>query len=264
VEIGTEAGAREDELEAAIGPRTVAIFCFWNVRRMENQVPLERQVEIGRRHGVPLIVDAAAQIPPVENLWRFTGMGAEAVLFSGGKGLRGPQSSGLILGSRKIVEACAFNACPREFIGRPMKAGKEEVVGLLTAVRRYLDLDHDRLARLSEEQVRHVIESLAGRPHVNARRDFPSEAGQPMPRVEILLDEGPLGIRRDELLDRLRAGEPAISLAPAGDRGVYVNPQTLEPGEERIVARRIAEESDRLPGKQRTVRPPEVPCTWNP
>lgn len=245
VEIGSDSGASAEELEAAIGPRTVAIFCFWNVSRMGGQVPLERQVEIGRRHGVPVIVDAAAQIPPVENLWRFTEMGVEAAVFSGGKGLRGPQASGLILGSRKIVDACAFNACPRAFIGRPMKAGKEEIVGLMTAVRRYLDLDHDALARRYEEQVRHVMDSLGGREHVTARRVFPSEAGQPLPRAEILLDEKALGLTRDDLLVRLRSGEPAVSLAPAGDRGVYVNPQTLEPGEERVVARRILEEIER-------------------
>ncbi len=246
VEIGADSGASADELEAAINPRTVAIFCFWNVTRMKGQVPLERQIEIGRRHGVPVIVDAAAQIPPVENLWRFTQMGAEAALFSGGKGLRGPQASGLILGTRKIVEACAFNACPRAFIGRPMKSGKEEIVGLMTAVRRYLDLDHEALSRRYEKQVRHVVESLAGRPHVTARRDYPSEAGQPMPRAEILLDEPGLGLHRDDLLARLRDGDPAISLAPAGEHGVFVNPQTLEPGEEQVVARRIVEELERL------------------
>jgi D-glucosaminate-6-phosphate ammonia-lyase len=244
-EIGSDSGASADELEAAIGPRTVAIFCFWNVTRMQGQIPLERQVEIGRRRGVPVIVDAAAQIPPVANLWRFTEMGAEAALFSGGKGLCGPQASGLILGSRKIVEACAFNACPRAVIGRPMKSGKEEIVGLMAALRRYLDLDHEALTRRYEEQVRHVVESLAGQPHVIARRSFPSEAGQPMPRTEIVLDERALGMGRDELLMRLRTGKPAICLAPAGERGVFVNPQTLEPGEERIVARRIIEELER-------------------
>jgi D-glucosaminate-6-phosphate ammonia-lyase len=245
VEIGSDVGASARELEDAITPRTVAIFSFFNVSRMKAQVPLETQIEIARRHGVRVIVDAAAQIPPVENLWRFTAMGADAALFSGGKGLRGPQASGLILGSRKLIESCAFNACPRAFIGRPMKAGKEEIVGLMAAVRRYLDLDHGALARLYEEQVRHVIEALGGRKHVLVQRSFPSEAGQPMPRAEILLEEAALGFTRDDLLGRLKSGVPAISLAPSGEHGLYVNPQTLEPGEERIVARRLAEELDR-------------------
>jgi D-glucosaminate-6-phosphate ammonia-lyase len=245
VEIGTEAGAVEGDLEAAIGPRTVEVLCFWNQTRMTGQVPLERQIAVAHRHGVRVVVDAAAQIPPVENLWRFTEMGADAVIFSGGKGLRGPQASGLILGRKNLIEACAFNACPRAFIGRPMKAGKEEIVGLMTAVRRYLDLDHEALARQYEEQVSHVMGAFAGRRHLVVSRCFPSEAGQPMPRAEIVLDEKALGLSRDELLARLKAGEPAISLAPAGERGVYVNPQTLQPGEERVVARRVLEEIDR-------------------
>src|SRR5690606_27380306 len=160
---------------------------------MTGQVPLEEAIAIARRRGVPLIVDAAAQIPPVENLWRFTapdiGMGADLAIFSGGKGLCGPQSSGLILGRKDLVDACAFHACPRMALGRTMKVGKEEVVGLMAAVKWYLGLDHAALLRTYEEQVQSVIDAFAGVPHVTARRNFPSEAGQPMPRAELLLDE---------------------------------------------------------------------------
>jgi uncharacterized pyridoxal phosphate-dependent enzyme len=241
VEIGTEAGTTADEMEGAINDRTAAILYFYNVNRMPGLVPLEQGIEIARRRGVPLIVDAAAQIPPVENLWRFTHMGADLALFSGGKGLCGPQSSGLILGRQDLIEACAFNACPRAFIGRPMKVGKEELVGLMVAVRRYLDLDHEALMRTYEDQVRYAIDALSGVPHVSARRSFPSEAGQPMPRAEIVLDEGPLGLTRDDLLARLQAGSPSIALSPAGASGVYLNPQTLEPGQERIIVERIVD-----------------------
>jgi len=243
VEIGAEAGTTADEMERAINDRTVAILYFYNVPRMcggmAGLVPLEQAIEIARRRGVPLIVDAAAQIPPVENLWRFTHMGADLALFSGGKGLCGPQSSGLILGRADLIEACAFNACPRAFIGRPMKVGKEELVGLMVAVRRYLDLDHEALLRTYEDQVRYAIDAFAEVPHVSARRTFPSEAGQPMPRAEIALDEGALGLTRDDLLARLSAGSPSIALSPAGASGVYLNPQTLEPGQERIIVERI-------------------------
>jgi uncharacterized pyridoxal phosphate-dependent enzyme len=241
VEIGSEAGTTADEMERAINDRTVAILYFYNVNRMPGLVPLEQGIEIARRRGVPLIVDAAAQIPPVENLWRFTHMGADLALFSGGKGLCGPQSSGLILGRADLIEACTFNACPRAFIGRPMKVGKEELVGLMVAVRRYLDLDHEALMRTYEDQVRYAIDAFAGVPHVSARRSFPSEAGQPMPRAEIVLDEDALGLTRDDLLARLSAGSPSIALSPAGASGVYLNPQTLEPGQERIIVERIVE-----------------------
>jgi len=241
VEIGTEAGATRADLEAAITDRTAAIFVFYKNLGMDGQVPLEQQIEIAKRRGIPLIVDAAAQLPPAENLWNFTRMGADLALFSGGKGLCGPQSSGLILGRRDLIAACAFNACPRAFIGRPMKAGKEEIVGLMAAVRWYLDLDHAARMQTYEDQVGWIIAAFTGMQHVSARRSFPSEAGQPMPRAEILLDEPRLGLSRDEVLRRLYAGSPAISLAPAGANGIFVNPQTLLEGQEKIVVERIKE-----------------------
>jgi D-glucosaminate-6-phosphate ammonia-lyase len=241
VEIGDAQGASAGDLDAAIGPNTAAIFVFYNAISMKNQVPLEQQIAIAKRRGVPLIIDAAAQIPPVENLWNFTHMGADLALFSGGKGLCGPQASGLILGRRDLIQACAFNACPRAFIGRPMKAGKEEIIGLMTAVRWYLDLDHAGLMRRYEEQVDCILQAFASVPGVDARRSFPSEAGQPMPRAELLFNETLLGVTRDDLLACLMAGDPAVSLAASGSIGVFINPQTLLPGEETIVIERIRE-----------------------
>ena len=241
VEIGTDDGATAEELEQAINERTAAIFYFYNITRMGGHVPLEEGIAIAKRKGVPLIVDAAAQIPPVSNLWYFTEMGADLAIFSGGKGLCGPQSSGLIVGKKDLIEACAFNACPRAFIGRPMKVGKEELVGLMAAVRWYLDLDHDRLMQSYEGQVAAVVDVVSALPHITARRDFPSEAGQPMPRAEITLDEDELGMTRDSVLEQLRDGEPSIVLAAAGKSGLYVNPQTLKPGEVHVIIKRIEE-----------------------
>jgi len=241
VQIGTEEGTTPQEMEAAISDRTAAIFYFDNPARMPGQVPLDQGIEIAHRAGLPVVVDAAAQIPPVENLWRYTQMGADLALFSGGKGLRGPQSSGLILGRKDLIEACAFNACPRAFIGRPMKVGKEELVGLMTAVRLYLDLDHEALMQTYEDQVQTVVAAFADMPHVTARRSFPSEAGQPMPRAEIVLDEAGLGITCDTVLDQLAAGNPSIILAASGAHGLFINPQTLTAGQVEIIIDRIKE-----------------------
>ena len=239
VEIGDENGASASQLAAAINERTAAIFIFYKNMLMDGQVPLEQQVELAKRHGVPVIIDAAAQLPPVENLWRFTQQGADLALFSGGKGLCGPQSSGLILGRKDLVEACAFNACPRPFIGRPMKAGKEEIAGLMAAVRWYLDLDHQALMQNYEDQVSWMVAAFSDLPEVAPRRSFPSEAGQPMPRAELIFDEARLGLSRDEILRKLYEGRPAISLAPSGASGLFINPQTLQPGQEKIVVERI-------------------------
>jgi uncharacterized pyridoxal phosphate-dependent enzyme len=241
IQIGTEQGASVEDLEQAINERTVAIFYFYNVSRMQGQVPLEQGIAIAKRHGIPLIVDAAAQLPPAENLWRFTQMGADLALFSGGKGLCGPQSSGLVVGRRDLIEACAFNACPRAFIGRPMKVGKEELVGLMAAIKWYLNLDHEKLMQTYENQVQAVIDAFADASHIEASRSFPSEAGQPMPRAEVIFDEEALGITRDAILEQLREGEPSIALSPAAKNGLYVNPQTLIPGQEQIIITRIKE-----------------------
>jgi len=241
VQIGTEGGTTSAEMDDAITDRTAAIFYFYKPTTNAGQVPLESGIEIARQAGIPVVVDAAAQIPPVDSLWSFTQMGADLVIFSGGKGLRGPQSSGLIVGRKELIDACAFNACPRNFIGRPMKVGKEELVGLMTAVRCYLDLDHDQLKQTYEDQVQTVIGAFADHPYISARRSFPSEAGQPMPRAEIVFDEAGLGITRDEVLRQLVSGDPCIELAEAGDSGVFVNPQTLQTGQEVFIVARIRE-----------------------
>ena len=239
VEIGTEEGTSPEDMERAINEKTAAIFYFYNVTRMKGLVSLEKGIEIAKRHGVPVIVDAAAQIPPADNLWNFTHKGADLVIFSGGKGLQGPQSSGLILGRKDLVDACAANACPRALIGRPMKVGKEEVVGLLAAVKWYLGLDHEKLMKTYEDQVQYVIDEFSSIPHVSAKRTFPSEAGQPMPRADVIFDEEKLGITRGDIFVRLREGEPSIELAAAGASGVSINPQTLEPGQEKIIVDRL-------------------------
>src|SRR5262249_11299584 len=191
---------------------------------------------------VPVIVDAAAQIPPVENLWRFTrDLGADVVIFSGGKGLRGPQPTGLVLGKKSIIDGIYVNASPVQNIGRPMKVGKEEMAGILAAVEWYLRQDHAAIMRRYEDVVQYFVTTFDGkRPGVTARRDFPSEAGQPMPRAFIALDMNVLGFGPEHVAKALLAGDPAVAVA-GSRRGIYLNPQTLEEGEEKIVARRLAE-----------------------
>ena len=241
VEIGDENGTSPDALENAITEKTAAIFYFANPSREHLWVPYEKAIAIAKRHNVPLIVDAAAQLPPPENLWRFTQMGADLALFSGGKGLCGPQSSGLIVGKESLIEAIAFNGPPHPFIGRGMKVGKEEMVGLLAAVEWYVNQDHVELQQSYEDQVTYYDEVFADIQGVTVHRSFPSEAGQPMPRTEIRFDEERLGITRNEILQQLADGEPSIDIAGAGANGVLINGQTLMPGEIEIIAQRLKE-----------------------
>ena len=179
-----EVGETAAELREAIGARTACVLWFAGEHFASGAPPLPKVVGIARERGVPTLVDAAAQIPPVANLWRFTReLGADAAIFSGGKGLRGPQSSGLGLGRADLIEGCRANGNPNHSIGRPMKAGKEEVVGLLAAVEWSLAQDEGALLAGYEATVARWLAGLAGLPGVTAERGFPSEAGQPHARA---------------------------------------------------------------------------------
>lgn len=241
VEIGYALSTAEWELEAAISPRTAAIFWFQGAMTGKGDLPLETVIEIANRHQVPVVVDAAAQLPPVENLWRFTEMGAALTIFSGGKDLHGPQASGLVVGRKELIEAIRLNGSPNHSIGRPMKVGKEEMIGLLTAVRLYLEMDHEGRASQAEEVVGGWCDTLNRLAGVKAERSFPNEAGQPMPRAHVRIDAATAGMSRDAVVAALRDGSPAIEVATAGMDELYLNPMTLADGEEQIVLDRLVE-----------------------
>lgn len=239
VEIGSVEGTRAADLEAAIHERTAAVFWFAGALTTPADLPLPEVIRIAHARGVPVVVDAAAQLPPVSNLWDFTRQGVDLALFSGGKDLRGPQSSGLVLGRRDLIEACRLHGNPNQAIGRPMKVGKEEMLGLLAAVERYLALDHDARAQFCEAAVQCWCDALNPVAGVAAERAFPNEAGQPLPRCRVTFDPSILGQTRDDVLRRLMEGDPAVSAAPAGDDGIFLNPMTLEAGEDTLVLNRL-------------------------
>jgi L-seryl-tRNA(Ser) seleniumtransferase len=246
VEIGGRGGTSPEELEAALSPRTAAMFYFPRGEQDRGELPLETAIEMCRAQDVPVIVDASAQLPPKSNLWSFTRRGADAAIFSGGKGLRGPQSSGLVLGRQWLVDACAFHGPPNPFIGRGMKVGKEEICGLLAAVRWYLAQDEEEISAFYEWAVAEVVRAFEAHPFVRARRTWPCEAGQPIPRAELDLDPR-LGRTRDEVLAALRTGTPPVDLADGPGATILVNPQTLERDEVPIVIHRLREELE--PGR---------------
>ncbi len=240
VEIGTAQHTDPAELAAAITDRTSAFVWFQGGMTGRADFPIEQVIEICSARGVPVIVDAAAQLPPVENLWTFTQKGAVCAIFSGGKDLRGPQSSGLVVGRRWLIEAMRPNGNPNAGIGRPMKVGKEEMAGLLAAVQRYVSLDHVARRERDERVVREWCTALGDLHGVRAQRSFPNEAGQPLPRCEVLLEEGAL-LKLDALMQALRDGTPAIAVAAAGERGLYLNPMTLTDEEAVVVGHRLRE-----------------------
>ncbi|NUR94141.1 MAG: aminotransferase class V-fold PLP-dependent enzyme, partial [Kribbellaceae bacterium] len=141
-----EVGPAEDELRTALARRPACVLWFAGEHYAEGALPIEDVVRVAREAGVSVLVDAAAQIPPVASLWRYTrDAGADAVLVSGGKGLRGPQASGLVLGKQWLVERVRAHSSLLHGIGRGMKVGKEELMGLLAAVEWTLEQDEEGL-----------------------------------------------------------------------------------------------------------------------
>jgi D-glucosaminate-6-phosphate ammonia-lyase len=242
VEVGNALQTFPWELEAAVTERTAAVLYVAGAHLAGPVLPLADVVALAHDRGVPVIVDAAAQLPPVENLWRFTvEHGADLAVFSGGKDLEGPQASGLVVGSSELVEAIRVNAAPHQRLARAMKIGREEMVGLLVAVERYLTLDHEaRIARW-EEIVDRWVRALAAIHGVEASRMFPNEAGQPHPRALVRLDAGLLGLTGPGLRDALWESDPRIAVAVEGPDAISMSPDPLVKGEEELVITRIGE-----------------------
>ncbi len=240
VEVGSDAGTSEADLRAAIGPETAGILFVAGSPWARGGLSLEDVVRLARERRIPVIVDAAAQLPPPDNLWMFTAAGADVVIFSGGKGLCGPATTGLVLGKAELLGRVAANASPHERrMGRPMKVGKEDLIGILAAVDWYLAQDHEALGRGYEAMVDSLVRWGAARSDVEVVRDWPGEAGQPTPRARITF-LGALGNERDRIMAELLAVPPRIAVEPSGGDAIHVAPETLVPGEELVVADGIA------------------------
>jgi len=240
------------ELQSAITDNVAAVYYtiawFCNAPAL----PLPQVAQIAHKAGVPVIVDAAAEVPPVENLSRFLQEGADLVTFSGGKAIRGPQSSGLILGSRELIEACRLNDSPNMSVGRPMKASKEAIAGLVKAIEMYVSQDHAAEMAAWEYKVNYILTALSGLEHVHVSKKFPYGIGQQIPHVAITWDEQALGLSCQELQQRMRQGHPPIAVQMVSPdtytwsdfkrAEIRVHPHTLQDGEEVVVALRLREE----------------------
>jgi len=229
-----------DELERAANERT-AMMLFFNAAEPQGQIKAAEFADLGRKLKVPTFNDAAADVPPVEHLSAYTKMGFDLVTFSGGKGLRGPQSAGLLLGRRDLIEAARLNASPySDSIGRGMKVNKEEILGMMAAVESYLKRDHAAEWREWEKRVRTVADSVGPLSSVKTETFVP-EIANAVPHLRITWDETVLKITPAEAVKRLREGEPSIELRPGAKQSLEVAVWMLQPGEAQIVARRIRE-----------------------
>jgi L-seryl-tRNA(Ser) seleniumtransferase len=224
------------ELEAAIGPRTAMLALFGDAAE-RGEIPVAEMARAGREHGIPSFVDAAAERPDVPN--RYLADGVDAVAYSGGKCLRGPQASGLVLGCKHLLRAAFSNGAPHHSLGRPMKVGKEEIMGLLAAVEQWVRRDHPAEWREWERRLRVIAGAVTPFPSVATSIRLPGRSNV-APVLTITWDEETLGISGAEMKRQLAAGDPRIEVF-AGSQGFSIMPYMMEEGEAEIVARRCAE-----------------------
>jgi L-seryl-tRNA(Ser) seleniumtransferase len=227
------------ELEAAINEKTAMLF-FLNYNNFEGQIKDAEFVEIGKKYKIPTMNDCAADVPPVENLWKYTQMGFDLVCFSGGKGIRGPQSAGLLLGRKELIQAARKNAPPNgATVGRGMKVNKEEILGMLVAIEVYLSRDHKADWTLWEKQVKMIGDAATSVPGVTPEFHVPAIANH-VPSIRLRWDQKKVKITPEQARDALRNGHPSIETM-GGNESVDITTWMMIPGEERIVSTRIRE-----------------------
>ena len=243
-----------DEMASAFNSQTAMVYTTWR----DDKLP--KALEVARRAQVPLLLDDAAGIPPLDNLSRYAKIGVDLYCFSGGKGLRGPQCAGVLLGKKHLIDAALANSNPWEgSVCRPMKAGKEEIIGMLTAIETWQKVDMSALNRSWNAKVQKIARLVETVPGVSTKIYVPEE-GNSYPTLRVMWDEGGFGMTVAQCDEQLRAGNPRIevltnsnpSLVPAvveGSGDKHVAPEnrleivsmTLQDGEELVVGRRLRE-----------------------
>jgi L-seryl-tRNA(Ser) seleniumtransferase len=238
-----------DEYDRAFTDRTVMAH-FFNAAE-GGQISREDWVRVAHQHGVPCFNDAAADVPPISNLWNYTRMGFDLVTFSGGKGLRGPQCTGLLLGRKDLIQAAKLNNSPNSnSVGRGMKVAKEEIVGLVAAVDWFLAQDDARMEADFRERAERIARQLQSLPTVQTKIFIPPVANH-VSHLLITYDSGHIKITGRAVMEKLRRGRPRIELNPAtgggsasaglqsGSNTIVVGVWMLQPGEDLVVGQRL-------------------------
>jgi len=230
-------------LEGAINKKTAAIAHFTSpLCRLRAELSLENVLEIAKSHDVPVILDAASELPPLSNLRKWLDMGVDLVISSGGKAIEGPNDTGIIYGRKDLIESCVLQNAPNDVgIGRAFKVSKEQIVGLIVAVQNYANRDHQHDLDVWNLRVNSILEAFQEVPHVKTTRVFPDETGLPVPRVKLVLDEPALGKTAVEIIQTLRNGDPGIVTRPFYQKLgiIMLDVMSLKDGEECIVIEKL-------------------------
>jgi L-seryl-tRNA(Ser) seleniumtransferase len=229
------------DVRRAVNDKTALLF-FMNVAEAEGRIKRQEWVDLARQARVPTLLDAAADVPPVERLSEYTRQGFDLVAFSGGKALRGPNNTGLLLGRKEWIDAAKLNANPHcGTIGRMMKVSKEDTVALLAAVERFVRIDHQAEWREWERRLGVLETALKGVPTLQCERVVPPIANH-VPHLLLTWDEKRFPFTPAQLTKELAEGDPPIQIgrvSGTGDKGALISVFTLQDGEDRIVAERL-------------------------
>ena len=241
VSVGDGKGAKAWQVEAAINQRTAALVHLVSPFSSTRALPVEEMAEIAHSHDVPLLVDAASTVPPRSNLRRFIAAGADMVQYSGGKGIRGPQGTGILCGRADLIEAAYANASPHPFIGRGMKVAKEEIVGLVTALGVFLDQDEEAENRRYREMSQTVVDALIEVPGITPTVKHDSR-DYLIPIAVAKLNGDWDGPSRDRILELALEGDPPVYLFHLGELDEFgVDPMNIDDDELPVVIERLRE-----------------------
>ena len=242
--VGTPNQCSPEEIERKITDRTAAIgFAGMYEQR---GIPLEEVQRIARRHGIPVIMDAAYTLPPRRNLRRWASMGVEIVCYAGGKAIRGPSDTGILCGRKDLVNLAAIQMSPHHGVGRGFKVDKTQIVGLLKALQIFVGQDDDKEFSLREAKARYIVEELRRmRMVANVEYTVPTEGLiRAWPVVTLSLNEKALGIKTKDVVDRLHQGNPGIWTYyddPLCPGGITMNTENLLDNDETLVVTRLKE-----------------------
>lgn len=237
--------ATAEELEAAFGPRTALVYVLAGPNADLGPLATKALCEAAKKRGVPVLVDAAAEILTVPNV--HLQLGADLVGYSGGKCLRGPQAAGLLLGRKDLVKAAWVGSAPHHGFGRGFKVGKEEAIAMLMAVEAWFRRDHEAEWKQWQGWLDHIARRVATVAGVTTSVTPPEGLSNRMPSLQVRWDRGRLGISGEAVARRLFETTPRVSLFPArgrlapGETGLSIGPYMMAPGDERVVAERIVD-----------------------
>ena len=229
-----------EEMERAASDRT-AMMLFFNANEPLGQIKADEFIAFGKKRGIPAFNDAAADTPPVENITKYVKMGWDLLTFSGGKGIRGPQSAGLLLGRADLIKAARLNSSPNsDTVGRGLKVNKEEMLGMMVALEIFMKRDHEADWREYEKRVKIIGDSVQSINGIKTETWMGAIANH-VPHLKITWPGGEIKTSLAGIQRKLREGDPSIEVTPGLDNGLVIAVWMLQAGEAEIVARRVRE-----------------------